>query len=122
MSQLENPLDTWWRGEELPKEMFRWFRALRGRIVWGAFTWDVPSLSANTTTDTTLTTATSDHFDLLRSGMLVSITPPSTLNAGVTVGAAWVATDRELTIRLGNLTGVAIDPASGTWGFFAWMP
>jgi hypothetical protein len=113
---LGRPLDTWdertWASHH---------RDVARRPVFGSFTWDAPNLAANTTTDTTLTTALSALFDGLRTAMVVSVTPPSTLTAGVVFGGAWVATDRELTIRLGNLTGGAIDPAEATWRFFAWL-
>lgn len=104
-----------------PRELLDFLRVIRGRAVWGSFTWNPPNLAANTTTDTTLTTADSMHFDLLRTGMFVGITPPSTLDAGVTFGGAWVATSKQLTIRLGNLTAAPINPASATWAFLAWL-
>jgi|GEM_PF-3430610 len=92
-------------------------REIHKRIKFGSFTWNPPNCAANTTTDTTLTTSDTDAVDGLRAGMAVSVTPPSTLDAGLVVGGAWVATDNTLTIRLGNLTAGGINPASGTWAF-----
>lgn len=92
-------------------------RSISAREVWGSFTWDAPSCAANTTTDTTLTSASLPVLSQLRPGHLVTMTPPSTLAAGIVVGGAWVPASGQLTIRLGNLTGAPVDPASGTWLF-----
>lgn len=97
-------------------------RDIARRFVWGEFTWDPPSLTANTTTDTTLTTSDVSWFTGLRAGMVVYVSPPAALNAGVVVGGALCPDDGQLTIRLGNLTGASINPASGTWVLFAFQP
>ncbi len=98
------------------KEKMRWMRQVATRIRWGSFTWNAPNCPANTTTDTTLTTVATPEVDGLRVGMPVTVTPPSTLDAGL-VTDAWVPADNQLTVRIGNITGGDINPASGTWAF-----
>lgn len=88
----------------------------RGRT-FGSFTWNPPNVPANSTVDTTLTTSDDEVFTGLRVGQAVYVTPPSTLDSGLVVGAAWVATDDTLTIRLANVTGVGINAAEGTYSF-----
>jgi len=63
-----------------------------------------------------LTTADSQDIGALRSGQAVAINPPSTINAGIIWGA-YVASDGALTVRLANVTALAIDPSSGEWTF-----
>jgi len=106
------PQDRW-----SDRETFSFLREIHTRFKHGSFTWNPPSVGANTTVDTTLTTSDAAVLEGLRAGMAVTVTPPSTLDTGLTVGGAWVATDDTLTIRLGNLTAGAINPASGTWVF-----
>lgn len=110
------------RDNSSDKELYLFLRVLGNRLVCGTFTWDPPSCAANTTTDTTLTTTDAAVLTLCRAGMFVHVTPPSTLNAGLSVGGAWSATDKQLTIRIGNNTAAPINPASGTWNFFGVTP
>lgn len=114
---LEN---SWWKRamEVPPRELFSFLREIFNRHrTFGAFTWNPPNVPANTTVDTTLTTSTVPQLEGLRSGQAVYVTPPSAIDAGVVLGGAWAPADDQLTIRLGNITGVGINPASGTWAF-----
>lgn len=104
--------------QDSDREAYTFLREIHTRCKFGSFTWDAPSIAANTTVDTALTTTDAAVLKGLRAGMAVTVSPPSTLDTGLVVGAAWVATDDTLTIRLGNLTGSAINPASGTWAFY----
>lgn len=108
------PLESSWD----KKEIFAFLREIFTRHrTFGSFTWDPPNVPGATTVDTTLTTTNADVLKGLRVGQAVYVTPPSAINAGIVCGGAWVATDDTLTIRLGNVTAVAINPASGTWAF-----
>lgn len=119
MSRLIVPQDTWeLRAGRL--ELYAFLRDLSNRIVSAEFTWNPPELAANTTTNTVLTSATSKDFSDLRTIHTCTVSPPNSIDTGVVVGGAWCATNGELTIRLGNLTGSAINPASGTWLLFAY--
>lgn len=89
------------------------------RPVWGSVTWDPENVGAGATVDTVLTTSNSTDLTGLRAGMAVVVTPPPTLNAGLYV-VAWVPSNDRLTIRLTNLTGAGINPASGAWSFMGW--
>jgi hypothetical protein len=109
-----SPLESTWKDKELYvflREIF-----VRGRT-FGTFTWDPPNVPGTSTVDTTLTTTTVAELKGLRVGQPVFVSPPSTINAGIVFGGAWVATDDTLTIRLGNVTAGPINPASGTWAF-----
>jgi hypothetical protein len=106
------PTDT----GDLPKEVTRFQREVWSRLrAFGAFTWDPPDVSANTTLDTVVSAA---EFAEVRAGMAVSITPPATITNGLTV-LAWSATNATITIRLCNTTGGAINDGSATWAFTA---
>jgi hypothetical protein len=100
------------------KEIFIFLRELfnRGKT-FASFTWDAPSVGANTTVDTTLTTSTVPELKGLRAGQAVYVSPPATLNTGLVCGGAWAPADDQLTIRLGNVTAAPLNPASGTWTF-----
>jgi hypothetical protein len=107
------PQDTW---KPEGRETFKFLREIYTRFrCFGSFTWNPPSVPAASTVDTTLTTADSAVFEGLRAGQAVTVTPPSTLDSGVVWGGAWVADDNTLTIRLGNVTALAINPVSATW-------
>jgi hypothetical protein len=108
------PLEHSWK----EREVFVFLRELftRGRT-FGTFTWNPPNVPGASTVDTTLTTSDADVVKGLRVGQPVYVSPPSTINAGIICGGAWVATDDTLTIRLGNVTAGGINPASGTWAF-----
>jgi hypothetical protein len=108
------PLEASWKDRDLYAFLREIFLRLR---TFGTFTWDAPNLPANSTVDTTLTSATVPALTGLRIGQPVAVSPPSALNSGIVVAGAWVAADDSLTIRLGNLTAGAINPASGTWAF-----
>lgn len=117
MSRFQVPLDTW--GE---RDKTAVLRDMSKRIIVDTFTWDVPSILATTTTDTTLTTTDDAAVKGLRAGCFVTVTPPSTLNAGLIVGSAWCAADDTLTVRIRNVSGSTIDQASGTWAYLAVVP
>lgn len=116
------PLEsTWWKKAlegSPPRELFSFLREIFSRHrTFGTFVWNAPNVPANSTVDTTLTTATLPQLEGLRSGQPVYVSPPSAIDAGLVCGGAWAPADDQLTIRLGNLTGVGINPASGTWAF-----
>ncbi len=104
------PQDNW----EEP-EIRRWLRDLARRLVFGTFTLDVGNVLAQAALDSTVT---GDAVKGLRVGMAVKLTQAPTLNAGL-MADAWVATDDELVVRVTNVTAAPINPASGTWTFFA---
>ena len=108
------PQDTW---KPDSREAFQFFREIYTRTKFGSFTWNPPSVGAAATVDTTLTVTDAPDVKGLRAGQAVYVTPPSDLLAGLVVGAAWVATDDTLTIRLGNVTAGALNADSGTWAF-----
>lgn len=102
------------------KEHNRVLRDFMGRYVLDSFTWNPGSVSASSTLDTTLTSASYPSLEGLRSGMAVTLTPPSDIDAGLT-WMGW-AGDNQLTIRLRNHTGSPVDQGSGTWAFLAALP
>lgn len=106
-----SPLEGSWKERDLYiflRELFTRHRT------FGTFIWNAPNVPGASTVDTTLTTS---EFTGLRVGQPVYVTPPSAIDSGIVLGGAWVATDDTLTIRLGNVTAGAINPASGTWAF-----
>lgn len=113
MTRPASPQDNW-----QAKQLGRWMRDLAARLNWGTVTWNPPNVPGNTTVDTTLTTTDGATLTGLRPGMAVTVSPPAAINAGLVV-TAWVPTDDELTVRLGNVTAGGINPASGVWSFFA---
>lgn len=97
-------------------ERFTFFREIYQRAKFGTVTWNPPSVPANSTVDTVLTTTDSGELTGLRAGMAIAVTPPSAISAGLGWGA-FVASDSTLTVRLVNATAAPIDPASGAWTF-----
>jgi hypothetical protein len=108
---VPRPQDRW-----SDREIGSFLREIFTRIKFGSFTWDPPSVSANTTVDTTLTTTDAPQVEGLRTGMSVKVTPPSTVDAGLLLDA-WVPADDQLTVRLRNVTGSGINMTSTTWSF-----
>jgi hypothetical protein len=108
---VPRPQDRW-----SDREISTYLREIFTRLKFGSFDWDPPNVAANTTVDTTLTTTDAPQIEGLRVGMSIKVTPPATINAGLLLDA-WVATDDELTVRLRNVTGVAINMTSTTWSF-----
>lgn len=108
------PQDTW--GAE-SRSAWRWLREMwqRGKT-FGSFTWNPPNVPANSTVTTTLTTTDAAVLEGLRAGQAVTVTPPSAIDEGL-MWSAFVGTDDTLSIRLANVTGGAINAASGTWVF-----
>ena len=116
MIQLQKPdLTTW--GE---REKNAFFRAIRERKTWCTFTWNPPNVPAASTVSTTLTTADVANLAGLRAGQSVCVTPPSAIDEGLVWGA-YVGTDDTVTVRLGNVTAIGINPASGTWTLEGWL-
>jgi len=109
---------TW---EAKQTEVFYFLREIHRRFVFGSFSWDAPSVGAGASVDTTLTSVTVPELAGLRAGMAVVVTPPATIDAGLSWGALVPASD-QLSIRLVNVTGGAIDPAGGTWAFQGVIP
>lgn len=116
MSRIGRPQARWTDEDKL-----LWMVDLASRFVTGSFTWDPANVNANTTSDQTLTSATYPALSGLRTGMYVHVTPPSTLDAALVVGGAWIPADDQLTIRLRNLTAGPINQASATWAFLSFI-
>lgn len=108
---VPRPQDRW-----SDREISAYLREIFTRLKFGSFTWNPPNVGGNTTVDTTLTTADAPQIEGVRVGMSIKVTPPPTIDAGLLLDA-WVATDDEITIRLRNVTGVAINMASTSWSF-----
>lgn len=106
------PQERWEKAEQ-----FTFFREIYQRVKFSSFTWNPPNVPATSTVDTTLTVTDAASLKGLRVGQPVHVSPPSTLDSGLAVGGAWVATDDTITIRLANVTAGAINPASGTWAY-----
>jgi hypothetical protein len=70
-------------------------------------TWDVPSITANTTQESTFT------LKGVKLGDYVAVVNTS-LNEGAIFGTARVTAADTVGVQLGNFTGSAIDPASKT--------
>lgn len=110
VSKLQERADS-----DRPVHMF--LREIYSRTKFDAFTWNPPNVPGASTVDTTLTTTDAPVLEGLRVGMAIFVSPPSTLDAGLVFGGAWVAADNTLTIRLGNVTAGGINPVSGIWSF-----
>jgi len=108
------PLEGTWK----ERDLYVFLREISTRFKADSFSWNPPNVPANSTVDTTLTTSDDPKLVGLRVGMPITVSPPSTIDAGIVVGPAWVATDDTLTIRLGNATAGAINPVTGTWAYF----
>jgi len=104
-----------------PEEVRDFLRRVATRLFVETFTWDPPSVGATTTTDTTLTTTDDAALEGLRAGQPVFVTPPSNLDAGLIIGAAWIPADNQLTIRLRNTSASPVNQGSGTWGVFSFI-
>ena len=109
MAGLPEPRRTWSEDDRLG-----WMRDIQARLRWGTFALNPGSIAANSTEDVT---ATSDDVAQLRTGHHVTVAPPSSLEAGLVAGGAWVATNGQITVRIANVTGSPIDPDSATWTF-----
>ncbi len=74
-----------------------------------SFTLDIGSIAANITEEEVFTVkgVRKDHIYLL--------IPEGTFNAGLIIAAAWGTDKDELTVRIGNLTSGALNPASQTY-------
>ena len=112
MAGLSEPRRTWSEEDRLG-----WMREVSARVRWGTFTLNPGSIAANSTEDTTVTAVSGQDIAQLRAGQFVQVTPPTTLESGLTAGGAWVSADGTLTVRIANVTGGSIDPASAVWNF-----
>ena len=92
-------------------------RDIVSRFRWGTFTWDPPSIAANTAASTTFTTADSEVFSGLRTGQFVTLTGPVGLSAALQFRAEVAANDT-LTVHVVNTSAAPIDADSGTWSIF----
>jgi hypothetical protein len=101
------------------RELYALLSDLRARKSWVTFTWNPPNVPAASTVSTTLTIVDGD-FAGLRVGQSVSVTPPAAIDEGLVWGA-YVGTNDTVTIRLGNVTALGINPASGTWTLEGWQ-
>lgn len=79
------------------------------RVVKAKATLDFPSANAAATQALTVAVPGAALGDA------VVLAPPSTLNAGL-IPSAFVSAADTVTIRVTNITAVAIDAASATWG------
>lgn len=84
--------------------------AIKG-FVTGTATVDPGNMLANTAVETSVTITGA------AAGDLVFLIPPTTLEAGVVVSQCVVASANTVTLRLGNVTTGAINPASATWTY-----
>lgn len=98
------------------KELMRWLRNISARDGWGTFTWDPPSVAANTTSETTVSLGVGSG---VRSGSGVFVAPTYALPAGLVVVYGYSAAAESVTIRLANLTASPIDAPSGTWYYLS---
>jgi hypothetical protein len=99
-----------------PEEMRDILRMIASLLCSGTFTWDPPNVPAGTSVATALTSTLFPAVTGIVAGMPVSVTPPSTLTAGIVV-QGWASANNELTINLTNVTAAPINMAAGTWGF-----
>ncbi len=99
------------------REILQFLREIHRRLQFGTFTWDPGAIGSGVSVDTALA---GDTFTALRAGMAVSITPPSSFDAGLAV-TGWVATDGALTVRIVNGTAGSINPGSATWAYMGVM-
>lgn len=108
------------QGISKERETFNLVNELRqfvaGTVLAASFTWNPPNVPGASTVDTTLVAPLFPTLGGLVAGMPIYVTPPSSLNPGLTA-TAWVAADNTLTVRLANVTAGPIDPVAGTWSF-----
>lgn len=116
MARPKPPLYSWTR-----EQLIDWANDLSRRIVCGTVTWAPGAVPANSTTSTTLTSATAPQLDGLRSTHSVSFTPPDTITAGISVDTVTVPASNQLRVVLRNHTGSPINLPSSDWQLKAWM-
>lgn len=108
------PTDNWG-----PKERLDWQVAVARNLRWSQFTMQGFIFAAAGVFDVTVTAALDDaRLAGLRIGMPVTVSPSSTLAASVIVGAAWVATNDTLSMRIVNVSAVPVNQAAATWSYF----
>lgn len=103
-----------------PKEHNRVLRDFMSRFLVDSFVWDPGSVAATSTLDETLTSAVYPSLTGLRTGMAVTLSPPSDVDSGLS-WTCWPG-NNQLTIRLRNHTGSPVNQGSGTWTFLAALP
>lgn len=106
------PLDTW---KDRDRNVV--LRDLAKRLIVDSFTWDPGEVPASSVLTTTLTSSSYPGVKGLRVGMAVSLTPPSDLDDGLFVAAAYVGSDDSLTVKLRNATASPVNQGSGEWSF-----
>lgn len=73
---------------------------------------DLASIAANTTVEVDVTVT-----DVLATDVLLGVNSPAALNAGLAVVDGRVKSANTVTIRVANVTGGALDAASGSFKF-----
>lgn len=86
---------------------------VQSKFLSATATLDFPSIAAQTATAITFASLTITVTGAA-TGDAVLLGPPSTTNAGL-IWEGYVSATNTVTIRLGNCTNAAIDPASATW-------
>ena len=117
MSRARLPNERWSKGEWDDYHIDQ-----RRRYVCDSFTWNPPNVPANDSVDTTLTTSDDPALAGLIPGMVIALSPPSDITAGLVIGAVWCATADTLTVRLVNPTGGAINQGAGSWSYRGELP
>lgn len=79
-------------------------------IKTSSVTFDMASVAANTTAEQNVTVT-----GILTTDVVLSVSPPAALNAGLGICGWRVNAADSITIRINNNTGGALDPASGSY-------
>jgi len=85
-------------------------------VLYGTVSVDPPNIGGNTSTTFTVT------ITGVQAGDLVFLTPPSGIEGGLVFQGADVTAANTVTIRMRNVTGVAVDGASLQWSYMAIRP
>lgn len=81
---------------------------LHSHVLSGSATLDFPSIASNSTAELTLTVTGA------QAGKSVMLGPPAAIEAGL-IWCGYVSATNTVTIRIYNMSGGAVDPASATW-------
>lgn len=87
-------------------------RTTCGGVFYRTATFDPASVATITTAEQDVTV-----LDVRATDIVLSVSPPAALNAGLGVVGARVKSANTITVRLINTTAAAIDAGSGTWTF-----
>ncbi len=85
-------------------------------VFYGTVSVDPPNINANTSATFTVT------ITGVQTGDLVFLTPPSGIEGELVFQGADVTAANTVTIRMRNVTGVAVDGASRTWSYMVIRP